>query len=420
MVTTTTHRGEVAIVGGGLVGPALAIALSRLEIDVLLIDRLAEPVRRDPDFDGRGYAVALGSSGVLGALGLWDELEGLAEPIRSIRVSEGRAGDCPPGQVHFDPAALQEGRVGWILEDRWLRRALLDAVEAAPGIRHLAPAEVVAASFDGPVATLDLADGGRVSAGLVIAADGRQSRIAGLGGLGRQVLSYDQSGLVAAITHERPHDGVAWQSFFPGGPFAVLPLPDGPDGAHRSGLVWSERRRAAERLMALDDRAYEVELARRIGARLGRVTLAGARRAHPLNLTLADRYVRPRLALVGDAAHGVHPIAGQGFNLGLRDVAALAEVLAGAVRNGEDPGDTTVLRRYEAWRRPDNVTFALGMDSLNRLFSTASPVLAALRTTGLAAVDRQAGLKRFFMRQAAGLSVGRTGPRPAMLSGALP
>ncbi|MEM9780933.1 MAG: UbiH/UbiF/VisC/COQ6 family ubiquinone biosynthesis hydroxylase [Pseudomonadota bacterium] len=416
MSRETKYRTEVAIVGGGLVGPALAIALARLEIDVVLIDRLSEPVRRDPDFDGRGYAIALGSSGVLSALGLWDDLDALAEPIREIRVSEGRAGDCTPAQVHFDPRALDEGRVGWILEDRWLRRALLDAVAATPGIRHVAPGEVVSARFDGPTATLALDDGSSVMAALAVAADGRQSRLAGIGGIGRQILGYDQSGLVAAITHDRSHHGVAWQSFFPGGPFAVLPLPDAPDGSHRSGLVWSERTRVAEKLMALDDAGYEVELARRIGPRLGRVRLVGARRAHPLNLTLADRYVRPRLALVGDAAHGVHPIAGQGFNLGLRDVAALSEVLAAAARNGEDLGDLAVLRRYETWRRPDNVTFALGMDSLNRLFSTASPVLAALRATGLAAVDRQDGLKRFFMREAAGLS----GARPSMLSGALP
>ncbi|MEO1275417.1 MAG: UbiH/UbiF/VisC/COQ6 family ubiquinone biosynthesis hydroxylase [Pseudomonadota bacterium] len=405
----------MAVVGGGLVGPALALALSRIGLDVVVIDRLGEGVRRDPAFDGRAYAVALGSARVLGALGLWQALEPLAQPIADIRVSEGRADAATPGHLHFDPRASDEQRVGWILEDRWLRRALLDAL-AAEGIRHLAPAEVVSADLDGGRAVLGLADGGRVEAALAVAADGRFSALAAMGGIGRQVLSYDQTGLVGAIAHAHPHGGLAQQSFFAGGPFAVLPLPDEADGTHRSALVWSERTRVAERLMALDDDAYAVELARRIGPRLGRLRLAGARRAHPLSLVLADAYARPRLVLAGDAAHGVHPIAGQGFNLGLRDVAALTEVLAEAVRRGEDPGDAAVLARYARWRRFDNVTFALGMDALDRLFSTANPVLKAVRAAGLGLVDRGPGLKRFFMREAAGLA----GQRPSMLDGSLP
>ncbi|MEL6768019.1 MAG: FAD-dependent monooxygenase [Pseudomonadota bacterium] len=460
---------EVIVAGAGLVGPALALALARSGFDVVLVDRLAEAVRADPAFDGRAYAIALGSAGCLGALGLWSALEEKAQPIRDITVSEG----APAGEgtgaadLHFDPRALDEARVGWILEDRFLRAALLEAVAAEAGIRHLAPAEIAHAAFEPGRAVLTLADGRQLTAPLAIAADGRGSALAQMAGIGRQVLRYGQTGLVAAIAHEKPHEGRAHQSFFSGGPFAVLPLPE-----NRSGLVWSEQageakrlmalddagyeaalgarigprlgrlrlaapRRAfplaleladayaaprlalageAKRLMALDDAGYEAALGARIGPRLGRLRLAAPRRAFPLALELADAYAAPRLALAGDAAHGVHPIAGQGLNMGLRDVAALTEVLADAARRGEDIGDLGVLRRYERWRRFDNAALALGMDGLARLFSNANPVLSALRRVGLRTVNKVPAATRFFMREAAGLS----GTRPAMMTGRLP
>ncbi len=219
---------------------------------------------------------------------------------------------------------------------------------------------------------------------------------------------YGQTGLVNAIEHERAHVGVAHQSFFAGGPFAVLPLP-----GNRSSLVWSEATREAERLMALDDAAFTAEVAARVGPRLGRIALAGRRWAYPLDLSLAERYAVPRLALAGDAAHGVHPIAGQGLNIGLRDVAALAEVLVGAARIGEDIGSGVVLERYQQWRRFDATLMALGMDGLNRLFSNRNPVLALARDAGLAAVGRLVGLRRLLMREAAGIE----GDVPRLLRG---
>ncbi|MEM6676884.1 MAG: UbiH/UbiF/VisC/COQ6 family ubiquinone biosynthesis hydroxylase [Pseudomonadota bacterium] len=400
---------EVAVVGGGLVGPLLALALARTGQQVALVERVPESLQAEPGFDGRAYAIALASSRLLGAVGLWGDLEPLAEPIRDIKVSEGPAG--APAGLHFDPRALDEARVGWILEDRYLRRALLSAVAAEPGITRIGPAAVVSARFEDGCAHLGLNSGAALVATLAVAADGRGSALARLAGIGRQVFGYGQTGLVAAIEHERPHQGIAHQSFFPGGPFAVLPLP-----GNRSGLVWSEREGEARRLMALDDAGYEVALARRIGPRLGRLRLVVPRRAHPLSLELADAYVAPRLALAGDAAHGVHPIAGQGLNMGLRDVAALAEVIVGARGRGEDIGDPGVLMRYERWRRFDNTSFALGMDGLARLFSNASPLLGALRRTGLSVVDASAPAKRFFMREAAGLA----GRLPVMLEGRLP
>jgi 2-octaprenyl-6-methoxyphenol hydroxylase len=398
---------DVAILGGGLVGPALALALARAGVSAAVVDPLAPATRADPGFDGRAYAVALGTARLLGALGLWTELEPKAEPIRDIVVGEG-AGS--PETLHFDPRATAEGRVGWILEDRHLRGALLAALAGA-GVAHLAPARAQAiADVPGGVA-LTLEDGRRLRAKLLVGADGRRSMVARAAGIGRLSWRYRQTGLVAAIEHERPHEGVAHQAFFPGGPFATLPLP-----GNRCSIVWSETERRAEALMALDDRAYAEQLAARIGPRLGAVRLAGERRAFPLGLQLAERYVAPRRALVGDAAHGVHPIAGQGMNMGVRDVAALTEVLAEARRRGEDIGAVDVLGRYERWRRFDAAGFALGMDALNRLFSNEVPGLGPLRRLGLAVVDAAPPAKRALMREAAGTA----GDVPKLMRGRAP
>jgi 2-octaprenyl-6-methoxyphenol hydroxylase len=260
-------------------------------------------------------------------------------------------------------------------------------------------------------AALDMAEGPPLRARLVVAADGRRSPLASDAGIGRIGWSYPQTGLVAAIAHERPHHGLAHQSFFPGGPFAVLPLT-----GDRCSIVWSERTARAEAIVRLDDRAYAEELARRIGPRLGAIELVGRRWAYPLDLSLAERYCAPRLALAGDAAHGVHPIAGQGLNMGLRDAAALAEVLVEAARRGEDVGALAVLERYERWRRFDATAFALGMDALNRLFSNDNPVLGLLRRTGLALVERLPVAQRALMREA----TGQAGEVPRLLRGEAP
>jgi len=405
MGKTSAERFDIVIVGGGLVGPALALALAGPGFRVAVIDRESAERRAEPEFDGRAYAIALGSARLLGALGLWPGLEPKAEPIRDIEVDDGLPSGAP--LLHFDPAETDEGRVGWILEDRWLRGALLAAMDRA-GIAQLAPAEVAETTFDPARATIRLGDGALLAAPLLVAADGRRSALAEAAGIRRLRWAYDQTGLVNAISHTLPHNGVAHQSFFPGGPFAVLPLP-----GDRSSLVWSERTAEAGRLMALDDAAFTAEVAARIGGRLGEIALAGRRWAYPLDLTLAERYVAPRLALAGDAAHGVHPIAGQGLNIGLRDVAALAEVLVGAARIGEDIGSELVLERYQRWRRFDATALALGMDALNRLFSNRNPALKLARDAGLRAVNRLGPLRRAFMREAAGVA----GEVPRLLRG---
>jgi 2-octaprenyl-6-methoxyphenol hydroxylase len=413
-----TDRTDIIIIGGGLIGPALALALAKPGFRLTVLDRVATERRAEPDFDGRAYAVALGSMRLLQTLGVWSAVEDKAQPIRDIHVAEGAPEGGPGGRpeglplLHFDPRELDEGRVGWIVEDRWLRGALLDAMASAKGITQLAPVEVAGVDYASTGATVRLADGRALTAPLVVACDGRRSAVAEAAGIRRLRWGYDQTGLVNAIEHELPHEGLAHQSFFPGGPFAVLPLPD--EGLrNRSSLVWSERTAEAERLQALDDDAFTAEIAARIGPRLGRIKLVGRRWAYPLDLTLAERYAAPRLALAGDAAHGIHPIAGQGLNIGLRDVAALAEVLVEAARIGEDIGAAIVLERYQRWRRFDATSLALGMDALNRLFSNHNPALKQARDAGLTAVNRLGGLRRAFMREAAGVE----GDVPRLLRG---
>ncbi|MEM9146599.1 MAG: UbiH/UbiF/VisC/COQ6 family ubiquinone biosynthesis hydroxylase [Pseudomonadota bacterium] len=393
---------DVVVVGGGLIGSALAAVLAQAGARVSLIDRLSDRDRADPAFDGRAYAFSLGSARLVDRIGLWAALEPDAQPICGIQVGEG-AGS--PVLLHFDPRNMDEARIGWIVEDHRLRRALIDA-PAKVDVR--APAAVRSVQYGPGAARLHLDDGNTLAARLVVAADGRRSAIAREAGVGRLGWSYGQNGLVAAIEHAEDHEGVAHQSFFPGGPFAVLPL-----SGRRSSIVWSECKTRAEALMALDEAAYAAELRSRIGVRLGDVRLVGKRWAYPLDLTLAERYCAPRLALIGDAAHGVHPIAGQGMNMGLRDVAALAETVVEAARRGEDMGSITVLERYERWRRFDATAFALGMDALNRLFSNGSAGLSALRQAGLGVVSTLDPLKRALMREA----TGQAGVVPRLLRG---
>lgn len=394
---------DVAILGGGPVGAALGLALSEGGHDVALLDAVAPDEMSAADFDGRAYAVALGSQRLLDGLGIWPRLAADAQEIRDIRVGEG-AGS--PSLLHFDPAGTGAGRIGWIVEDHHLRRACLAAV-AGSEVRHLAPVEIGEIALEPTEARISHA-GGTVRARLLVGADGRRSAVARAAGIGRMGWSYRQTGLVAAISHAEDHEGLAHQSFFPGGPFAVLPLT-----GRRCSIVWSERERTAEALMRADTAAYACELRRRIGDRLGALELIGRRWAYPLSLGLAERYAGHRVALVGDAAHGVHPIAGQGMNLGFRDVAALAEVIVEAGRLGEDIGQALVTERYEQWRRFDASAFALGMDGLNRLFSNGSWALGAVRRAGLSAVGAMPGALRALMTEA----TGQAGTVPRLLRG---
>jgi 2-octaprenyl-6-methoxyphenol hydroxylase len=400
---------DVLIVGGGLNGPALALALAQVGLTSIVIDALPRETRSEPEFDARAYALALSSRRMLEALGLWARVADHAQPINEIKISDGRPGaGAVPFWLHFDSAEIEAGPMGHILEDRFLRRALLDALDAAEGVTHRPDGRVVGQAV-GPAGVEAVLDGGEtLRARVLVGCDGRSSATAQRAGIGRLGWEYRQMSLVCAVAHERPHGGIAHQFFMPSGPLAILPLP-----GERSSIVWTERRNRAEAIQAMDGGGYLAELRPRFGSFLGDIALAGRRFAYPLGLSLAERFVAPRVALAGDAAHGIHPLAGQGLNLGLRDVAALAEVLTQAQRRGLDIGAADVLAGYERWRRFDTAVLAAATDGINRLFSNDNPVLRLGRDLGLAAVNRLPALRRGFIREAAGLS----GDLPRLLSG---
>lgn len=404
-----TPQSDILIAGGGLNGPALALALARAGLSVTLVDARPAPARAEAGFDGRAYALALASRRLLQAIGIWPAVAGLSQPILKIVASDGHAGTgAAPFFLTFDSAEIEEGPMGHMVEDRHLYAAFLSALQAEPGIRLISGTAVTAQE---PVAggiRVTLSDGQELTARLIAGCDGRGSATATRAGIRRQGWGYGQTALVAAIEHERPHQGTAHQLFLPSGPLAILPLP-----GNRSSIVWSEAEAAAKAIQALPDDAYLSVLRPRFGDFLGEIRLAGDRFTYPLSLSLAERFVAPRVALVGDAAHGVHPIAGQGLNLGLRDVGALAEVLVSAARRGEDIGAPDVLDRYQTWRRFDSTTLALGMDGVNRLFSNDNPLLRGLRDLGLGAVNAVPGLRRRFIREAAGLA----GELPRLMQG---
>ncbi|WP_299297411.1 FAD-dependent monooxygenase [uncultured Tateyamaria sp.] len=404
-----TQDSDILIVGGGLSGPLLALALARGGQTVTVIDALPEPVRKNAAFDGRSYAVALTSQRLLDGLGLWDGIADHSQPILEIKVSDGRAGQGPsPFFMHFDHAEIEEGPMGHMVQDRHLRRALLDAMAASDAITHLAGDTVMAQDATPGDVSVTLASGQTLRAKVLIGADGRGSGTAQRAGIKRTGWGYDQTALVCAIAHEKPHHGIAHQFFMPPGPLAILPLP-----GNQSSIVWSEKADTAAAFNALSDDDYLTMLRPRFGDFLGDIELAGKRYSYPLSLSLADRLVAPRTALIGDAAHGVHPIAGQGLNAGMRDIAALAEVITDAARRGEDIGATDVLARYEAWRRFDNTALALATDSFNKLFSNDNTLVRGLRDLGMGVVNALPGLRRSFIREAAGL----TGTLPRLMQG---
>lgn len=404
-----TFDHDISIVGGGLAGPALALALADAGFRVCVIDRLPNTLRQDAGFDGRAYALALSSVRLLKGIGIWPMVADHAQPMLEIKVTDGRAGEGPaPWMMHFDHAEIEEGAMGQMVEDRHLRRAILDRLNASDRITHLSEQEVIAQSPDANGITLTLASGQTVTSRMVVGADGRASGTAQRAGISRTGWGYGQTAVVCAVEHEKPHGGVAHQFFMPNGPLAILPLTK-----NRSSIVWSETDTRAAMLAQLPDDAFLDELRPAFGSFLGQIGLAGQRFTYPLNLTLADSMIGERLALIGDAAHGVHPIAGQGLNAGLRDVAALADVLMDARRTGQDVGGPQVLQRYQQWRRFDTATLAIATDTFNRLFSNDNPLLRAARDVGMGVVNAIPGLRRGFVREAAGL----TGDLPSLMRG---
>ena len=402
------HDTDIAIVGGGLNGPALAIALAKQGLRVTVIDSLPETVRKNAAFDGRAYALAMASVRLLRAIGVWERVAEHSQPMLEIKVSDGRAGEGPsPFFMHFDHAEIEEGPMGHMLEDRYLRRAFLEAMKDEPKITQLRDT-VVAQEVETGGMRVTLESGKTLSCQLLVGSDGRASGTAERAGIKRTGWGYGQTALVAAIEHELPHNGVAHQFFMPPGPLAILPLP-----GNVSSIVWSETDETAARFAALSDAEFIEVLRPRFGDFLGDIKLLGKRYTYPLNLTIANHFVAERVALIGDAAHGMHPIAGQGLNAGLRDVAALAQVLDEARKRGEDIAAPDVLARYQQWRRFDTATLALVTDATNKLFSNDNPILRVGRDLGMGALNAMPKLRRAFIREAAGL----TGDLPDLMKG---
>ena len=405
---TETIQAFVCIMGAGPVGGSLACRLAGAGISTVVIDRAALPPMEHPAFDGRAYAVAAGSQRLLEAAGLWAKLPDPPCPILDIRVTDGRVGR-PASRLflHFDhrEAGADAGPFGWMVEARGLRMALNAHMHTLPALRVLAPA-VAAVERTASGVLVRIAGGPVVSCQLVVAAEGRNSPLREAAGIPVTRLPYGQTGLVCAVAHEKPHHNVALEHFLPSGPFAALPMSPALDGAPNvSAIVWTERTSVADRMLTLDDAAFGREVSRRLGDHLGAVRVVGRRWSYPLSAMLAHRYVDTRLALAGDAAHGIHPIAGQGLNLGFRDVIALADLLIEAAATGQDMGAPALLARYQRRRRPDNILMLAMTDGLDRLFSTDHPLVRLARDVGIAAVHRTPPLKRLFMRQAMGLGL---------------
>ncbi|MBI3512886.1 MAG: UbiH/UbiF/VisC/COQ6 family ubiquinone biosynthesis hydroxylase [Proteobacteria bacterium] len=386
---------DIAVVGGGLVGSTVALALGQVGFRVALIDREPLATQTADAYDGRASAIALGSKRVLAGLGVWSRLAADAGPILDIRVSDG------PSRLflHYDHRAVSDEALGYIVENRHLRRALADALAGCPLVVRHAAVALDTVERDQDAVALALSDGTRLTAALMVGADGRGSRVRDAAGIALTAWRYPQTAIVCSVRHERPHRAVAHERFLAAGPFALLPLKD----QHRASIVWTESNNRVDAMMALDDAGLSRAMTERFGDTLGALAIDGRRWTWPLGLHHAERYVDARLVLVGDAAHGIHPIAGQGLNLGLRDVAALAEVLVDARRLGLDVGDQLVLERYQRWRRPDNVALLVATDGLNRLFTIEAGPVRLARDLGLAVVNRLPPLKQLFMRHAMGL-----------------
>ena len=391
-----------------MVGLTLALALAQGGMRVALADPMTPAQLLDERFDGRVSALAFANVRMMRTLGLWDTLLPDAQPINEILVSDGElGGQASPFSLHFDHREIGEV-LGYIVENRHIRRALIQAVETNPGIVFLPGLAAERLAVGDRSATLDLSDGRVIESPLAVAAEGRESQLREAQAIRSVSWDYPQIGIVTTVEHEHPHNGVAYEHFLPAGPFAILPMT-----GNRSSLVWTEETNEAHRLTALDEPEFTAELKLRFGSHLGAITPVGPRWSYPLKLHLARSYAQQRFALVGDAAHTIHPIAGQGLNLGLKDIAALAETVLDAARLGLDFGRADVLERYERWRRFDSVALAVATDGINRLMSNSIPPLRFVRDLGMGAVDMIAPLRQFFMRHAGG----DVGTLPRLLKG---
>ncbi len=399
---------DLLILGGGLVGMTLALAAARKGISSHVVDR-ADPAELTAEgFDGRASAISTASWNLFENIGLADALAPHGCPIQSIAVTDG----MKPGRIDFTPEP-HEGSLGVMFANRQLRLALFEAAKDEPMIAWHARSEVLERERGEFGVTATISSGERLPASLMIAAEGRNSPTREEAGIAVAKWDYRHRAIITVLTHAKPHEGVAWEIFYPAGPFALLPMLDKPDGSHRSALVWTVNERDAAGVLALSDRAFIAEVEKRMHGLYGAIAVDGPRSSYPLGFHHTAKITAQRLALVGDAGHGLHPIAGQGLNVGLRDVGALVEVIVEGKRLGLDPADAQLLTRYERWRGLDTFMVALATDGLTRLFGIPGRIPSAIRRLGMGVVQRTPALKSWFMDEARGAS----GQLPELLRG---
>lgn len=430
---STNLKTEIAIIGGGLVGLSLGLGLAQKGFSCMVIDKALDIHTQADDYDGRASAISYSSGLLFKALGLWDGLAPYAEPIQSIRVADGdiegmdlykqssETQGISPLILDFNAPELAPSNenlqkeiqsFGWIIENRQMLKVIKSLAINQENLIRIEGVGVAKLSLpkdhlgqDYP--SIELEDGRKIEAGLVIGADGKLSQMRKAAGLSYQEFDYHQNAIVCTLEHERTHQGTAVELFLPAGPFAMLPMT-----GQRTSIVWSEKRELAKQVIKLNDDEFMHELKRRFGDWLGEIKLVGPRFSYPLTMIMTPKIIAPRLCLVGDAAHAIHPIAGQGFNLGLRDIAALCEVLEKARNRGEDIGSNEVLNRYQSWRRVDTIRLSLVCDGLLRLFSNKDPILSNTRRFGLNLLNQMPIAKKFFTSHAMGKT---TNPLPIML-----
>lgn len=403
-----TSKADVIIIGGGLIGLTQALSLAAHGITSHVVDRADPATLTATGFDGRTSAISSSSMKMLAAIGLGDRLAGRGCPIEQIWVSDG----LKPGSLDFVPG-VDDGFLGQMFENRFLRQTLYAAATTNAYITLHMPANIVSKTRNAGSAALILDNGAELTSDLMIVAEGRQSQTRDEAGINIAHWQYRHSAMVGAIYHEKPHGNIAYEIFYPSGPFAVLPMLDHADGRHRSAIVWSVDAGDSKAYLKLSQRGYAAELEKAMGSLLGTVELAAPLSSYKLGFHHANAITASRLVLIGDSAHGIHPIAGQGLNLGLRDVAALTEVLVDGMRIGLDFGDTQLLERYSRWRSVDTLLVAVSTDSLNRLFSVPGKTASAIRRFGMGLVQRARPAKAIFMAEARGES----GALPKLLQG---